>query len=78
MRSQPGDEGLGFPGAEGRMRAVASPLLRPSRALGQFCIGRRLIDKDQACQCLVKEAPTPADPQLTRLRDLWTLMFACP
>lgn len=78
MRSQASDEGLGFPGAERRMTAVASPLLRPSRALGQFRVGRRLIDKDQSRQGLVEEAPAPSDPQLTRLGDLRTLVLACP
>lgn len=60
------------------MAAVTATSRRPSRAFGQFRVGRRLIDKDQPRQGLVEEAPAPADPQFTRLRDLRTLMFACP
>ncbi len=39
MRSQPGDEGLGFPRAEGGVAVVTSASRRPPRALGQFRIG---------------------------------------
>ena len=70
MTAQTGDEGLGFPGAERRVGAIALPPWRPAPSFRQLGIGRGLIDKDQSRQCLVEEWLSPVDPQVTRLGDL--------
>lgn len=76
MKVRAGDESLGMPLAEGRVRPVALSLRRPAGTLGQLGVGRCLIDKDQARQGLGEEALSLADPQLARLTDVGAPLLA--
>ena len=62
VAAQTGHEGLRLPAAEGDMGPVALAFGRPAGALGQSCIGRRLINEDQARQGFVEERLAPGDP----------------
>lgn len=76
MAAQAGDEGLGAPMSERRMRQVALALRRPAGALGQFGVGRGLVDEDKAGQGLGEERLSSGRPKLARRLDLRPQLLA--